>query len=95
MNLRGLLLGALIAGAGLADVGCGKPDVDAKVLSFHMPAAPAAELPNEPGQVWAALEVEMCSNVSADDGVAVGHQNWVLEMPDEPRISPAMDVERL
>lgn len=93
--MRGLLLGALVAGAGLADVGCGKPDVDAKVLSFHMPAAPAAEPPIDSGQIWADLEVEMCSNVSADDGVAVGHQNWVLEMPDEPRISPAMDVERL
>jgi hypothetical protein len=95
VNLRVLLLGALIAGAALAVVGCGKSDVDAKVLSFHMPAAPDDEPPKDPGQVWAALEVEMCSNVSADDGVAVGHQNWVLEMPDEPRISPAMDVERL
>jgi hypothetical protein len=31
----------------------------------------------------------MCSNVGADDGVAVGVANWILELPDGTRLAPA------
>jgi hypothetical protein len=62
-----------------------KPDVEVEVLNFAMPYGRDAE-PPAAGLVWAAIEVEVCSNVSADDGVAVGEENWLLELPDETRI---------
>ena len=77
--------------AGLAATGCqvGKPDAEADVLAFEMPIASDATPPAEEGYVWAALEIEVCSNVTADDGVAVERSNWTLELSDETRISPA------
>jgi hypothetical protein len=91
VNARAIMLGALIIGASLFGVACGKPDADVEILRFEMPAEPDAAPPQEPGYVWAALTASVCSNVSADDGVAVGAGNWALEMPDESRIPPAMD----
>lgn len=62
-----------------------QPDVKVEVLTFAMPydrnAAPPAA-----GFVWAGVEAEVCSNVSADDGVAVGNENWMLELPDGTQI---------
>jgi len=62
-----------------------KPDVEVEVLNFEMPYARRSE-PPAAGLVWAGIEVEVCSNVSADDGVAVGDENWMLELPDGTRI---------
>ena len=64
-----------------------KPDVEVEVLSFEMPYTRKAE-PPAAGLVWTGIEVEVCSNVSADDGVAVGDENWVLELPDGTHIPP-------
>ena len=65
----------------------GKSDVEVEVLNFEMPYERRPE-PPAAGLVWTGVEVEVCSNVRADDGVAVGDENWMLELPGGTRISP-------
>ena len=91
MNTPAVTLCALIIAASLLSSGCGKSDVDVDVFDFAMLVASDAEQPEDPEDVWAVLRVEMCSNVGADDGVAVSVENWVLELPDG---SPVWSADR-
>lgn len=90
MNTRNAVIWATIAVVAIGLVvfvwSLGKPDAEVDLLNFAMPYEGDAELPAGAGLVWAAIEVEVCSNVRADDGVAVGDENWSLELQDDTRI---------
>jgi hypothetical protein len=68
----------------------GDGPLDAEVLGFQLPV-PVDEPAPTPGHVWAALHVEVCAEGVADDGAATSRTNWLLELPDDTRLSPAAD----
>jgi hypothetical protein len=63
--------------------------VEVTVYAYQQPAATGAPVPDQPGLVWGAADVQACSSPTSIFDVSVSDAPWALVFADGSLISPA------